>query len=349
MYRVIQWGTGNVGRHALRAILGRPDLELVGVNVYDPNKVGRDAGDLAGLPATGVLAVSGLDDVLAIEADCVNFSALGSTVAGAFDRTVDELCVLLRNGFNVTSSALEHLVHPVIVPEACARLQAACEAGDTSFYDTGINPGFVMDLWPITMSRLCRSIDRIAATEVVDMSRYDSAMARPFMGFGLPPGDRPIDTMHRNWQTSPFYASLRQVADALGCTLSDVRYEREVAVADEPIDVAIGTLEPGTVAAMRMRFVGLLDGREFLANQWVWRMSDAVAPEWPTGDRWLLDIEGDPEIHSTLDVTTELDARRPVSLTVATLNVNAIPALCEAGSGVHTNLTLPVFAGGTPS
>ncbi len=48
-YRVVLWGTGNVGRHALAGIDARPDLELVGVWVSNPDKVGRDAGDLAGL------------------------------------------------------------------------------------------------------------------------------------------------------------------------------------------------------------------------------------------------------------------------------------------------------------
>ncbi len=347
--RVIQWGTGNVGKHALRAILDRSDLDLAGVKVYDATKVGVDAGALLGRAPVGVACVDALDRVLSIEADCVNFSALGSTVPGAFDGTVDLLCTLLRHGFNVTSSALEHLVHPVIVPDALAKLEAACQEGHSSFYDTGINPGFTMDLWPITLSRLCRSIDQIRVTEVVDMSRYDSQMARPFMGFGLPPGDRPLDAMHRQWQTSPFYASLRQVADAMGCRLDGVRYERDVALTEEPFDVAIGTLEAGTVAAMRMRFIGSLDGADFLVNQWVWRMSDDVAPDWPTGDRWMLDIDGDPAIHSVLDITTEQDARRPVSLTVATLNVNAIPALCRAAPGVYTNLTLPVIAGGDKS
>ena len=92
--------------------------------------------------------------------------------------------------------------------------------------------------------------------------------------------------------------------------------------------------------------MGILDGSDFLVNRWVWRMSDAVAPDWPVGDTWLLEIDGDPEIRSTLDIATRFDAKRPVSLTVATLNVNAIPALCASPPGVHTNLTLPVFAGG---
>ena len=48
MYRIIQWGTGNVGKHALRTIVERPDFELVGLRVYNPDKVGKDAGDLLG-------------------------------------------------------------------------------------------------------------------------------------------------------------------------------------------------------------------------------------------------------------------------------------------------------------
>ena len=57
--RVIQWGLGNVGRHSLRSILDRPELELVGLRVYNPAKVGRDAGELIGQEPVGVI---GRDD-----------------------------------------------------------------------------------------------------------------------------------------------------------------------------------------------------------------------------------------------------------------------------------------------
>ena len=349
MYKVVVCGTGNVGRHALRAIVEHPQLELAGVRAFSAAKRGLDAGELIGTAPLGVTAVTELDEVLKIKADCVLYCGLGSTIPGGFDQTVDDLCTLLRAGFNVTASTLEHLIHPVIVPEALQKLSDACAEGGSSFYDTGINPGFAMDLWPITMTRLSRSIDQVRTTEVVDMSRYDSVMAREFMGFGKPDGPTPMDAMHQDSLRSPFYASLRQVADALGVTLSDVRYERENALAGRPVDVAIGRLEPGTVAALKMTFVGVVDGRDFLANSWVWRMSDDVAPGWPTGDQWLLEIDGDPQLRSCFDLSTGFDAKRPVSLTVATLNVNAIPALCQAAPGVQTNLTLPVFAGGYPA
>jgi hypothetical protein len=47
--RVVQWATGNIGTRSLRGVIEHPDLELVGVHVYAPDKVGRDAGGLAGL------------------------------------------------------------------------------------------------------------------------------------------------------------------------------------------------------------------------------------------------------------------------------------------------------------
>src|SRR6185312_8648608 len=54
MYRVVQWATGSMGRTALRRVIDHPDLELVGVYVYDPRKVGVDAGEIARRPPTGV-------------------------------------------------------------------------------------------------------------------------------------------------------------------------------------------------------------------------------------------------------------------------------------------------------
>ena len=74
-HRVIQWGTGIVGRLALRATIARPDLELAGLIVSSEDKVGRDAGELCGLPPVGVAATNDIDAALAVEADAVSYFA----------------------------------------------------------------------------------------------------------------------------------------------------------------------------------------------------------------------------------------------------------------------------------
>src|SRR3954470_11125256 len=100
-YRVVQWSTGNVGRHAIAGVDARPDLELVGVWVSNPDKVGRDAGDLAGLGRDlGVLATGDAEAIFALRPDCIVNTAM------ADDRifeALDDLATMLRSGINVVS------------------------------------------------------------------------------------------------------------------------------------------------------------------------------------------------------------------------------------------------------
>ena len=63
-YRVIQWATGTVGIHAVPAIAAHPDLELTGLWVHSDSKAGRDAGEICGGPALGVIATNDADALL---------------------------------------------------------------------------------------------------------------------------------------------------------------------------------------------------------------------------------------------------------------------------------------------
>ena len=109
-YRVVQWSTGNVGRHAIAGIDARPDLELVGVWVSNPAKVGKDAGELAGLGRSlGVAATDDAEALFALRPDCIVHTAM------ADDRMFEALADLerfLRAGINVVSSSPVFLQYP---------------------------------------------------------------------------------------------------------------------------------------------------------------------------------------------------------------------------------------------
>ena len=47
-YKVVQWGTGNLGKLGVQSVLKDPDLELIGTWVSSSEKAGRDAGEFAG-------------------------------------------------------------------------------------------------------------------------------------------------------------------------------------------------------------------------------------------------------------------------------------------------------------
>jgi hypothetical protein len=103
--RVVQWSTGNVGRHSIRAILDHPELELAGVYVSSPGKAGRDAGELVGRDPVGVLTTNDLDELLALDADCVAHMPLPSKQVGEDpERDTADICRLLASGKNVVTT-----------------------------------------------------------------------------------------------------------------------------------------------------------------------------------------------------------------------------------------------------
>ncbi|NED67050.1 diacylglycerol kinase, partial [Streptomyces sp. SID10244] len=120
--------TGTVGRHAIAGIDARPDLELVGVWVSDPAKIGRDAGDLAGLDRElGVIATDDRDALIALRPDCIVHTAM--TDDRIFE-AIDDLIFFVENGINVVSSGPVVLQFPqgILNQELLDRIAAAGES-----------------------------------------------------------------------------------------------------------------------------------------------------------------------------------------------------------------------------
>jgi 4-hydroxy-tetrahydrodipicolinate reductase len=261
---------------------------------------------------------------------------------------LDNICMLLRRGYNVTSTAIDFLIYPPSAPpEMLQRVEAACAEGGTTFFGSGVNPGFTMDLWPMTMSRLSRRIDRIRVVETLDMRNHTSASIMSFIGFGKRP-DEPsmLDDMHSDPARSVAYSSMLLCADALRIELEDYRYEREVGLAETTFEITSGTIKAGTVAVVKLKFTGVAHGRDVLVDEFVWRVTDDVKPEWGTGEFWTMEIEGDPAMRCVVEASTTFDSGRIVSLTVATAALNAIPTVCDATPGVKSVLDLPTWGGG---
>ena len=153
--------------------------------------------------------------------------------------------------------------------------------------------------------------------------------------------------MARGFKLSPYYLAMCMLAEALGVELDDVRYHREVALADESFESRREPSRRGPSAAIKFGFDGDVHGTPRIVFEWVWRVTDDVAPEWPTGtSRWIVRIDGDPTVEAALDLATTFDAGRAVSLTVATIVLNAVPAVCAAPPGLYNNLTIGLHGGG---
>jgi 4-hydroxy-tetrahydrodipicolinate reductase len=338
-YRVVQWATGNVGSRALRRAIEHPDLDVVGVYVHSANKVGRDAGELAGVAPIGVAATNSIDDVIALKPDCVLY------MPHVFDP--NEVCRLLEAGANVVSTRME-LQNPAAFDRALAdRLEDACRRGQTSVHATGSSPGFITEAMPIVLASIQRRMDHFSINEFADCSTRNSPeMIFEMMGFGKQPG--PADQAHLDHARLSFAPSLQLVATALGLPIERFDTHGAVGLARRDVHIAAGVVRAGTVAATRTTLTGVRHGKPLMSFTSTWFVStdvdtsDGAEWEFRTPSGWHVVLMGDCPLDISIsypvaaedyaDMTPGLTAHRPV---------NAVPYVCDASPGIRTIVDLP--------
>lgn len=344
-YRVIQWSTGNVGKLALDGILGHPDLELVGLWVSGPNKAGKDAGALCGRPPTGVLATNDADALLALEADCVCYTATADLRPSD---AVDDICRILASGKNVVSSSVVPMVFPPAAnPDLVAQLEAACAKGSTSFYTSGIDPGIANDALPLMLMSMCARVDEIRILEIVNYDTYDQPQVLfDTMGFGKPLDHDPL-ILIPGVLTMAWGPIIHSLAHGLGVTLDEIRETRAKVATDVAFDIPSGHVAAGTMAAMRFEIQGIVRGRPAIVVEHVTRLRDDLAPDWPqpTGSGcYRILVKGNPSLTCELTLAGEDGDHNTGGLVATALRLlNAIPAVCAAPPGLLSPHDLPLY------
>lgn len=348
-YRVIVWGTGGVGSHSIRAIAKRPNLKLVGVWVHREEKVGRDAGALVGIEPLGVIATGDADAIIKMDADCVCYAGAGSDT-GKIKECIDDYCRILESGKNIVSTSVPALVYPKAFDSSMVkRLEAACEAGSSSLFVSGMEPGFAGDFFPLALLTMSDRITSVRAIEIGDYRDYPvDFLMRRVWGYGQPPDYQPLICRPGNL-TRSWGPSILMVADALGVQLDEIREKtHKPEVTEMKLEIAVGTIAPGTIAAIRFETVGVVNGREAIIIEHVNRISSDVALDWPSAAHPLtyrVIIEGKPNITCDFQFGFLHQGDDPSDhgmIGTAMRIVNAIPAVCEAKRGLLSALDLPL-------
>ena len=338
-YRVIQWATGSIGQIAIRHFADNPAFELVGVFVTSGEKHGKDAGELAGIERLGIAASSNRADLLALDADVVNYAPLYADV--------DDMAEILQSGKNIVTPV--GFVYPQALDAMdVAVLADACQQGGASLYGAGIHPGFSGDLLPLTCARLCTRIDQIVVQEVADLSAHPSTkMNFEGLGFGRDPDEARSDPspLIRTMEAI-FCESMALLAAGLGLSVERTSTEFDVAIAREDLVVRSGSIRKGTVAGMRHEWTTWSKGRPAIVFRSFWKMDDNLEPNWGYGSvKYSVIIDGVPSMKLEFEPTT----RHPTGdqgywgrIWTAMNAVNAIPAVVAADCGIVTHLDLPV-------
>lgn len=343
--RVVVWSTGGVGSIAIDAVRRRPDLELVGVWVHSPDKVGKDAGELVNSAPLGLTATNDADALIALKPDCVVYAASGPERDGG---AVPDYLRLLSAGINVVSTTSTGLIYPpsYFAPQWRDQLESAAQSGGVSLYVSGIFPGFASDQMALLMTTQSKSIRSITVSEVALNDHYPVAdVMMDGLGFGRPLDFEPMlktpGFIELTWK-APLYL----IADGLGVEVEQVRGTMDRELTDRDIEVAFGTVPAGTCGAVRTRAAGVVNGREAIVLEHIIRMARDVAPDWPTSDcdaTYRVDIEGDPDIHCslTLGEAAGHGAGHAAMAATAMRVVNAIPYVVDAEPGLLSSLDIP--------
>src|SRR5271163_4448349 len=342
--RVVAWSSGGVGTAVIDAIRRRPDLKLVGVWVHSPEKVGKDAGELAGGEPIGVMATNDADAMIALRPDCVVYAASGPERDAA---AVRDYLRLLAAGINVVSTSSTSLVYPpsYFAPDWYNQLDEAAKAGGASFYGSGIFPGFASDQLALLLTTQSKNIRCITATEVALNDHYPVAdVMMDGMGFGRPLDFEPMlktpGFIELAWK-----APIHLIAKGLGVDVEEVRGSLDRRLTDRDIEVAFGTIKAGTCGAVCMRAAGVVNGREAIIVEHIIQMARDVAPDWLASDydaTYRVDIDGDPDIHCemTMGAAAGHGAGHAAMAATAMRVVNAIPYVVDARAGLLSSLDI---------
>ena len=341
--RIVQWTTGNVGKSSVRAIVANPALELVGCYAWSPEKVGRDVGDLCGLPPLGIRATGDVDALLALRPDCVVYNPMWPST--------DELVRILEAGVDVVTTAA--FINGRRLGPDRKRLVDACERGGSSILGTGVNPGFA-DLLAIVVAGISSRIDKITVNEAAHTAGYDSPETEKPAGFGRPIDDPNLPAMTAAG-TAVFGEAVAMIADALGVELDDVVCETEYAKTTTELDLGSWQIAAGCVAGVAASWRGRVGGRTLVELNVRWKKAPTLEPNWQIQDGWTIEVQGLPTVRATLQFLPPPDFQAKSladfmvigHIMTAMPAINAIPAVVAAPPGIvsYPDVRLPLPRG----
>ena len=350
--RVFQVATGNVGTEMIKRIAAHPDLSLIGLHCYTPEKVGRDAGEIVGLAPNGVIATGSVEEIIAAKPDVVTFH-------GVFPDE-DLYVKVLEAGINIVTTAdwitgwhrdTNH-PHPSGRPVSEV-LAAAAAKGGATFYGTGMNPG-LNQILGVVCSADVAEIENITTIESVDVSCHHSADTWKEVGYGLPVDDPRLPDMLEKY-TRVFADSVLLMADCFDVQLDEVKFSYELGACTKDVDLGWYQLPKGSLGGNYIKYQGLVGGVPKIETHLEWQMTPHTDPSWDIKGCYITQVMGDPCVYNKHMIFPKpgVDLSDPTNFASIGMTVTGLPALnairsvVAARPGLLTSADLPLrgFAG----
>jgi hypothetical protein len=321
--RVVHFGVGPIGAGIVRLAACKPGLEIVGA--IDLANVVNDLGEVAGVGRRLQVPIGGdAAEVLRRTRPDVVLHATGSEVEKIFP----QLEAVIRSGARVVSTC-EELSYPFRThPGPAAAIDRLAREHEVAVVGTGVNPGFLMDTWPLAMTAVCQEVSAVRVERVQDASLRRFPFQKK-IGAG-----RTLDEFQRLAAAGAIRhvglaESIAMIAAGLDWELDEIEETIEPVVAQAEISGEAVTVKAGQVAGVRQVGRGIKGGKalitlDFLAVLGAKESYDAVF------------ITGTPNMEVVIKGGT------PGDLATAAMVVNTIPRILTAPPGLLTMKDLPL-------
>jgi len=323
--RAIQYGVGPIGASIVKLMREKQAIEIIGAIDTDPNKVGRDLGEIVGASDApwGVKISDDAADVLSQAADVVIHST-----SSALPKVMEQLLACLEAESCVVSTC-EELSYPYrTYPELALKLDAAAKDWGVALVGTGVNPGFVLDKLIVTLAAVSQRIDHVSGKRIVDGAKRRLPLQKK-IGAGMTLEEFREKVSAGIIKHVGLPESVAMVADSLNLTVDEITETIEPVVANERVQTEYLTVESGHAAGVHQIARGLANGKEVIHLE----LQMYVGAKDP-GD--TLTLRGNP------DISLVIPGGSPGDIATASVVVNSIPVILDAPAGLRTARDLPI-------
>ena len=329
--RVMHVGLGPIGAAIVRQVAARKGFQIVAAVDIDPNKVGKDLGDVVG--GGRRLRVKVTSDVpKTIRASKPDVAVL--CTSSSLKRVLPQFEEVLKYRVPIVSTT-EELSYPAAYNRRLARrLDEAARKAKVAVLGTGVNPGFTMDALPIALTGVCERVDRIEVHRVQDAS----IRRLPFqqkIGSGLTTEQFQKKVDDGSVRHVGLSESIQMIGDAIGWKLDRITDDIQPKIADRTVESEFLAVDPGFVCGIIQDGVGYVKGEPLITLHMEAYLG---APE--SYDSVL--VEGSPRLYSKIAGGVHGD------VATASITVNSIPKVIAAEPGLRTmrDMPLPSYFGG---
>jgi len=325
--RAVQYGCGPIGCSVVRYAVQKPDIEIVGGIDIDKSLTGRDLGEVAGLDKK--LGISISDD-----AGTVLFQSKPDvvflTTSSSLKKIYPQLEQCARSGANVVSTC-EELSYPFRKePRLSAEIDKMAKANNITVLGTGVNPGFLMDTWPLVMTGVCQQVKRIKAVRVQD-ARPRRGPFQKKIGAGCTLEEFKKRVANGALRHIGLAESIAMIASGLGWELDEITESIEPVIAKTQIKTSFVTVVPGQAAGVRQVGRGIKEGEDLITLEFEASVGAAESYD-------AVHITGTPDIEVVIKGGTHGD------IATIAMVVNSVPRVVQSPAGLMTMKDLPIVS-----